>query len=356
MRRIRVGAFGVACVLSVGALTGPAAATPAVPEPTPQLVRYRGPVEHIFIHPLMPAPRYTLHRGTQPQEFNKWNITVREFRRMLPQLYANNWVLVDLGSLFHRVKTKNHGKVFRQRPLWLPAGKKPLVISIDDLNYPQYMIDNHLNSKVVLDGSGNIATERVRPDGTSVVSRTSESVPLIDRFVERHPDFSIAGAKGTIALTGAEGILGYRTSGDGKRAHREQSAVAPIVERLKQTGWTFASHSYAHPDLAASSLQQVQADTDKWERYVEPLLGQNTRIFVYPFGAFLPPDSASLAYLHSAGFRVFCTISPAARVVLGKKYVIQDRVRVDGLALLRQDPLKRFFDPTSVVGRVRPAL
>ena len=36
-------------------------------------------------------------------------------------------------------------------------------------------------------------------------------VPLIDSFVKEHPDFSYKGAKGIIALTGYNGILGYRT-------------------------------------------------------------------------------------------------------------------------------------------------
>lgn len=353
------GAARAAMLVTVvvsGLLAVPAsAAGDPGPAASPELVRFRGPVEHIFLHPLMPAPKYTLHRGTQPQEFNKWNVTAREFRRILPQLYANDWVLVDLGSLYHRVKTK-HGKVFKQRPLWLPPGKKPLVISIDDLNYPQYMVDNHLNSKVVLD-KGRIATERVEPNGTTVVSRKSEIVPLLDRFVENHPDFSIDGAKGTIALTGAEGILGYRTSGNGRTARREQRKAAPVVKRLKQTGWTFASHSYAHPDLAASSLGQVQADTDKWERYVQPLLGHNTRIFVYPFGTYLAPGSAGFKYLRDAGFRVFCTISPVASTVLGRGYVIQSRVRVDGLAMQKQQgSLKRFFDPAVTLDPVRPSL
>ena len=44
-------------------------------------------------------------------------------------------------------------------------------------------------------------------------------------------------------------------------------------------------------------------------------------------------------------------------LVSSSGYVIQDRVRVDGLALLRQPAtLKRFFDPASVVDPVRPAL
>lgn len=349
--RLWLGGALVAAVVASGVVPANAAA-----KPVPDLVRWRGPVEHIFFHPLLPEPGYTLHRGTQPQEFNKWNVTAREFRAILPQLYANDWVLVDLGSLFKRVSTKQ-GETFRQQPLWLPPGKKPLVISIDDLNYPEYMIVNHLNSKLVLDSDGEIATSRVEPDGTEVVSRSAEIVPLLDRFVAKHPDFSIGGAKGTIALTGMEGILGYRTSGDGRASRREQRRVAPIVDRLKQTGWTFASHSYAHPNLATSSLGAIQADTDRWEKYVEPLLGQNTRIFVYPFGAPLTPGSPGFSYLHKAGFRVFCTISPAARSVINSRYVVQDRVRVDGLALLgQQSTVKRFFNAGSVLDPARPGL
>jgi hypothetical protein len=301
------------------------------------------PVEHIFFHPLMPSPRYTLHKGTQPAEFNKWMVTAREFRRILPQLYANDWVLVDIRAAV--------GK----KPLVLPPGKKPLVISVDDLNYPQYQIDNHLNSKLVLDDLGRIASEYVTPDGTSHVSRSAEIVPLLDRFVERHPDFSLDGAKGTIALTGADGILGYRTSGRGPTAGREQAAVAPIVQRLAQTGWSFASHSYSHPDIAAISLAQVQKDTDRWEKYVEPLIGHNVATYVYPYGSFTTGDK--LRYLRQAGFRIFCTIGPVASLTVNKGYVVQSRVHVDGMSLLsQQSMLKRFFDPQAVLDPVRPPL
>jgi len=328
------------------------AAGPAAADDT--LVRYRGPVEHIFFHPLLPEPKYTLHRGTQPAEFNKWMVTAREFRKIVPQLYANDWVLVDLASLFRTVRTPR-GKVLRRAPLMLPKGKKPLVISIDDLNYPQYMVDNHLNSKLVLDDAGEIAAQRTRPDGTTVVSRKSEIVPILDRFVARHPDFAIDGAKGTIALTGFEGILGYRTSGDGKRARREQRQVAPIVQRLKATGWTFGSHTYAHPDLGRVSYQQVVNDTDRWERYVQPLIGRNARVLVYPYGS--PATGASLAYLRKAGFRIFCTIGPSAYTQVHDGYAVQARVHVDGVSLLgQQRMLKRFFDPVSVLDPQRPPL
>lgn len=345
--RLRLAAVAALILAGVGA---PAAAQPD----DPGLVRYRGPIEHIFFHPLLPDPQYTLHRGTQPAEFNKWMVTAREFRAIVPQLYANDWVLVDLESQFRTVRTER-GKVLKRRPLWLPPGKKPLVISIDDLNYPEYMVVNRLNARLVLDERGDIAAERARPDGTVVRSRRSEIVPILDRFVEQHPDFSIDGAKGTIALTGAEGILGYRTSGRGPRARRERERVTPIVARLRQTGWTFASHTFAHPDLGAVSLLRAQQDTDRWERYVQPLVGRNTRILVYPYGS--PAGPATLAYLRRAGFRIFCTIGPSASLTLTDGYAVQSRVRVDGIALLNQPrSLTRFFDPLSVVDPIRPPL
>ena len=353
--RMRGGLIVAIAALILAAASAPAAAAPPQPDDS-GLVRYRGPIEHIFFHPLLPDPKYTLHRGTQPAEFNKWMVTAREFRAIVPQLYANDWVLVDLESQFRTVRTA-HGTVLKRQPLWLPPGKKPLVISIDDLNYPEYMVVNRLNARLVLDEQGDIRAERTKPDGTVVRSRRSEIVPILDRFVQEHPDFSIDGAKGTIALTGAEGILGYRTSGDGRRARKEQARVAPIVKRLKQTGWTFASHTYNHPDLGAVSLAQVQQDTDRWERYVQPLLGRNTRILVYPFGSPVPAGSAKLAALRKAGFRVFCTIGPTASLTLTDGYAVQARVHVDGVSLLsQQDTLIRFFDPLSVIDPVRPPL
>lgn len=328
-----------------------AALVPAAPAAADDLVRYKGPVEHIFFHPLLPEPQYTLHRGTQPAEFNKWMTTAKEFRGIVRQLYAKDWLLVDLESLFRRRKDGS----LRRAPLRLPKGKKPLVISVDDLNYPEYMIVNHLNSKLVLDGSGNVAAKRVRPDGTTVVSRSSEIVPILDRFVANHPDFSHDGAKGTIALTGFEGILGYRTSGAGRHARKEQRRVAPVVQRLKDTGWTFGSHSYSHPDFGASSYTRVVADTDRWERFVEPLIGGDARIFVYPYGS--PATGASLSYLRKAGFEIFCTIGPTASTTIRDGYAVQARVHVDGLSLMSQKSmLRRFFDPDSVLDPRRPAL
>ena len=65
-------------------------------------------------------------------------------------------------------------------------------------------------TKLIVDEEGKIRNEYVEDDGSISVG-DYDMVPLIDRFVEEHPDFSYRGAKGIVALTGYNGILGYRT-------------------------------------------------------------------------------------------------------------------------------------------------
>ena len=48
-------------------------------------------------------------------------------------------------------------------------------------------------------------------DDGSVSVGDYDLVPLLDAFVEAHPDFSYHGRKGVLAMTGYEGVLGYRT-------------------------------------------------------------------------------------------------------------------------------------------------
>lgn len=61
-------------------------------------------------------------------------------------------------------------------------------------------------TKLIVDDEGKIRNEYVEDDGSISVG-DYDMVPLIDRFVEEHPDFSYRGAKGIIALTGYNGIL-----------------------------------------------------------------------------------------------------------------------------------------------------
>lgn len=65
-------------------------------------------------------------------------------------------------------------------------------------------------SKIVLDENGKPTCEYIQADGTTVTG-AYDCIPLLDQFLEEHPDGAYHGARGTIALTGYNGILGYRT-------------------------------------------------------------------------------------------------------------------------------------------------
>src|SRR3954452_12812329 len=73
------------------------AGTPiATRSPSAHLVPWSGPIEHLFFHTLVIHPGLAFTDRTQGQEFRDYFVTVTEFRRILDQLYANGWTLVDL--------------------------------------------------------------------------------------------------------------------------------------------------------------------------------------------------------------------------------------------------------------------
>ncbi|QGS69439.1 hypothetical protein CV093_17590 [Oceanobacillus sp. 143] len=97
-----------------------------------------------------------------------------------------------------------------EETLQLPEGKKPVVISVDDVNYYEYMRQEGNVYKLILDDEGRVATYSLNPKGEEVISYENEIIPILDTFVEENPDFSHEGAKGVLALTGYEGFLDIR--------------------------------------------------------------------------------------------------------------------------------------------------
>ncbi len=167
-------------------------------------------------------------------------------------------------------------------------------------------------------------------------------VPLIDAFVKKHPDFSYRGAKGTLALTGYNGVLGYRTSksqyGDNEKTKKEIKEAKKVAEQLKKDGWSFASHTWGHLNMTQASLEDVKKDNELWQQEVAPILGK-TNILIYPFGADISdwqPYSAEnqkFAYLKSQGFDIFCNVdaSTPAWGQLGTDFYRNARINIDGI-------------------------
>ncbi len=317
---------------------------------------YTGPVYHIFFHSLIIYPELAFDGTARSKTFKEYLITQSEFIKILPLLYKENFVLIDIRSLY---RVDSLGNV-HSKDVYVPRGKKPLVLSLDDLSYYRNQRGRGLANKLVLDAMGKVATEVITPGGNTVVTRDGDVVPLLDDFVTAHPDFSFNGAKGLVALTGYDGILGYRTQLDLQpdladssiKREEEIKGAKKIVEKMKETGWIFGSHSYSHRTEfihGTMSLADVQKDTELWKAEVEPIVG-DTNIFVGPFGQIFSRNDPRQEYLISEGFKMLCGVYSEPYLKYFSDHVVMQRADIDGIRLM-QTPhlLKDYFDPQEVI-------
>jgi hypothetical protein len=318
-------------------------------EVTPPAVAYQGSVEHIFFHPLIAYPELAFDGDAMAKGYNDWFVTVKEFNKILESLYANQYILIDIHDLYEEKEVDNKMTVI-SKVLSLPPGKKPLILSIDDLNYYTYMRENGNVFRLVLDSQGEVATYSVTPKGEERISRDNEIVPLLDDFVKLHPDFSWQGAKGVIALTGYQGILGYRTDQiDSPDYAKVKESALSVIKRLKESGWSFASHGYGHLDAAKVTYERFSQDTLRWKKEVEPLTGP-TSVYIYPYGSKVLPGNPKYSFLLESGFRMICSVGPAPYLKARTDSIMMDRRHIDGIALEEQrTKLLPLFDSRDVL-------
>ncbi|WP_294474363.1 hydrolase [uncultured Intestinimonas sp.] len=381
---------------------GPEETAPApTPEPTPesdpydavrsywteaQLTQAWGPnqtVEHLFFHPVIAYPQWAFHDCPSPQSqkegLDDWMLTVEEYKKILNSLYEKGYILVAIEDVWSEV-TDETGAHMVRNTLMLPEGKKPLVLSFDDVNYYDYMLEEGFTSRLVVGADGQIWAQCTDPyTQETFLTQDLDATTLLDQFVLEHPDFSLNGAKAIFSLTGYQGILGYRTqndrdlpAGDPNRPafdafrQSEIEAVRPVIQRLRETGWTFGSHTWGHINLgsATRTLASVQTDTERWLEEVGSLVGP-TQILFYPHGSRPDGDDVAqsgpmLQYLHSMGFRVFASVGVESysKIKSDLSAVICDRLHPDGTTLRWQrDRYLRFYDAADILDlAVRPDL
>lgn len=316
-------------------------------------------VTHIFYHSLVVDPeRGFAGNDSAAAGFKQWMTTVDEFNKITQAMYDNGYVLVDLHDLVNQTTDENGEVHFTTNQIMLPEGKKPFVLSLDDLCYYHSYDGRGTATKMVLDENGKPTCEYIQADGTTVTG-AYDCVPLLNQFLEEHPDGAYRGARGTIALTGYNGILGYRTdiayktgenlTADQKAwldAHpdfnweQECEEAKKVAQAVKDTGWNFASHTWGHIRVGANTgLETIKTDTEKWLAYVEPLVG-DTDTIIFAHGEDLADwhdystDNEKFTYLKSQGFNFFCNVDSSQYFLqIRDNYVRQGRRNLDGYRL-----------------------
>ena len=299
-----------------------------------KLVPWYGPVEHLFFHTLVVRPDLAFYNHPGAKGLRDYMVTAREFRAILQQMWENNWTLVDL----HRAVS---GTVF------VPSGRRPFVLSEDDVNYYDYSRPHGQAWRLVLDATGAVKAEVRDDQGVRITS--DDVVPIVEDFVARHPEFSAQGARGVLALTGYEGLFGERLGPDDPAGLQRAKAVA---RALRASGWTFANHTWGHIDLRRAYLGWVQDDLRRWKALAEPVVGM-TDVLVYPFGS--RPTTGTAQLFQRAGYTIQLDIDVVPRLIREQGWTLMSRRHVDGIAL--RDAAKRlapFFSVARVWDPQRP--
>ncbi|MDO4805020.1 MAG: polysaccharide deacetylase family protein [Lachnospiraceae bacterium] len=323
---------------------------------------------HVFYHSLINDSRGLIASATCTEERveknNKAMTTVGEFDAMINDMYNAGYVLISLDDLI--TKTENADgtvTISKNTNLYLPEGKKPLIMSEDDLSYYHSYGENGAQGyadRLVIDENGEVKCLFTDVDGQTKIG-DYDMVPRIDTFIKEHPDFSYHGAKPTVALTGYNGIFGYRTNDYYKegpegadlneaqkqflRNHPEYdydtdvAEATKIAEAMKANGWTFASHTYGHRNATDATPEQLQTDHERWKIAVGKCIGETNKI-IFAFGADIGPvmgytaDNQKFTYFKSQGFDIFCNVDGnIGWTEFGTNYVRTGRVALDGVSM-----------------------
>ncbi len=346
-------------------------------------------VTHVFFHSLVVDPKRGFSMtGDEAWDvstpgFCQWMTTVYEFDQLMNQMYERGFVLISLYDMIDEYEDEEGVVHVTPKDIYLPQGKTPFVMSLDDTCYYHSYDGRGTATKLIVGDDGTPTCEYIDENGNTLIG-SYDCIPRLDDFIDEHPDFSYKGAKGTVALTGYNGILGYRTDycyRDRVDLYEDQEAwlnahpdynweeecakAKEVADCIKEDGWTFASHTWGHIAIYDTAYESLVADTQKFKEYVEPLIGE-TDIVIFAHGQDLASwdeeysETEKFKFMKSQGYNIFCNVdSTPLFVQIEDSFLRQGRRNLDGYRLWQAvyggyDMISDLCDPATVFDPDRP--
>ena len=330
-----------------------------------------GEVVNLSFQALIADPSRAFSDQKYGASYNKNFVTIDEFEAILEQLYANDYVLVDMDS-FVAESVTGDTITYASKTLYLPDGKKPLMITETMADYFDFMVDSDSDgvadakgggfaNKLVLK-NGEIKAEMVNASGETVVGNY-ELIPILEDFIAAHPDFSYQGARAIIAVCGYDGVFGYKTNpkviqSKGQDFYDTQvEAAKEVCQAIRDAGYTFASYTYNNVDYGKKSANEIQADITNWTSEVLPILGEaQTLVYAKSSDISTTGDYTGSKYtvLYQAGFRYFITSGSRPSATITNDYVRQVRLMVTGTTMANAgSTYNAYFNASSLLNSQR---
>ena len=334
---------------------------------TSEVREYRGPIEVICVRSLI-ADTDTAFAGRYHSGNTDLYLTTSEFEKILENLYERDYVLVDPENLIE----SSDPTFLLERNLKVPKGKKPLVVVIENLQYNAAAYSCGTCRRLVLNDENQVCGEYKNSRGDTIVSRTAESIGILDTFVENHPDFTYDGAKGIISVSGYEACFGYIISEDevddrnsalvaanqpqinptAEEIAYNRNRVTEIVNVLADNGWQFASCTYSYIEDCRNTEKPILVeDTEKWLDQIGSLFGE-VHMLVYPNGNYIYGTDERAVYYKNLGFRIFFGGGATPYYTYGDNYLYLDRAMMSYKTLNRK-AYEELFDYTQILDPAR---
>lgn len=329
-------------------------------------------IPNLSFHCLIADPTRAFIDKDYGKSYNTNYVTIDEFSKILDQLYANDYVLVDFGSFIVETVGEDGKTTYSTQAIYLPEDKKPIMLTETLVNYETFSIDSDgdgeadkggdgFASKLVVK-DGKIVNEYVDANGNTLYG-AYDLVPILENFIEEHPDFCYQGARATLAVSGEDGVFGYRImhsvkESKGEDYYNEQvEGAKAIAQALRDRGYTIACYTYANVSYGTLSATKIQVDLDNWKKEVKPVLG-DVPVLVYAKASDISADGnyegGKYNVLKEAGFRYFISSANVPYAEVTVNYVRQSRIMVTGQQMTTSpDTFSKYFNAKDVLNDQR---
>jgi hypothetical protein len=322
-------------------------------------------ITNLSFHVLIADPSRAFSNKGYGNAYNKNFVTTDEFEKILDQLYANGYVLVDLDSIVTETKNADGSITYSANTIYLPSDKTPIMLTETMVNYFSYMVDSDKDGKpdakgggfanrLVVDSTGEIKAEMVNAAGETVVGNY-DFVPILEDFIAKHPDFSYQGARATLAVCGYEGIFGYRVNAaDEATKQAEIEGATKVVNALREKGYEIACYTWENIDYNAITIAAIQNDLSKWFEEIKPVVGE-VDIMVFARHIDITDYSGGkFNVLYSSGFRYFMGASTAPMAEVTNTYFHQKRLLVTGTQMAyASTTFNKYFNAMAILNDER---
>ena len=336
-------------------------------------------VVNLSIHMLIADPQRAFHDGdygtlgdiNYSTSYKKNFITTNEFSAILQQLYDNGYMLVSLSDLYTQEYDASSGRmVYVEKTLLLPPGKTPVMLTETNANYYVYMVDSSWDNLPDENGDGfayklcygenGFYNEMINADGT-LSTGAYDVVPILENFISAHPDFSYRGARAIIAMTGYDGVLGYRITSTRMSANAleaEKASAAAVVQALRDHGYEIACFTFDNLNYAEESAEKIKADLDSWKAITD-VIGPVDIMVLPKEGDIATRDeeynqNAKFNVMYNYGFTFYLGSGETPWSQVSDRYVRHSRLMVTGSYLLNHPEwYQGLFSAASVLDAAR---